>query len=143
MQGMMPMRVRRPRRYAAVERIQVRSSSYQQKARLAGSPVSAWPLATRGGGLLSDVLVLVWAGSKTPVMQGRNICAQSKSERAASSPGVVPVGPCMFCLSFLSRFSLLESRAVLAQISFWNTSPFPCALSREYCSLIPRTACAK
>jgi hypothetical protein len=36
-------------------------------------------------------------------MQERHIRAQSKSERAASSPGVVPVGPCMCFLSFLSR----------------------------------------
>ncbi len=46
---------------------------------------------------------LVWYGSNTPVMQGWHIRAQSKSERAASFPGVVPVGPCMCCLSFSSR----------------------------------------
>ena len=46
---------------------------------------------------------LVWSGSNIPVMQGRHIRAQSESERAASSPGVVPVGPCMCCLSFPSR----------------------------------------
>ena len=34
--------------------------------------------------------------------------------------------------SFAFTFSLLESRAVLAQVSFWNPSPFPCTLSREY-----------
>jgi hypothetical protein len=46
---------------------------------------------------------LVWSGSNTPVMQGRHICAQSESERAASFPGVVPVGPCRCCLSTPSR----------------------------------------
>ncbi len=40
-------------------------------------------------------------------------------------------------------FSLLESRAVPAQVSFWDSSPIPCALSREYCFLIPHTACVK
>ncbi len=45
----------------------------------------------------------VWSGSNTPVIQGRHIRAQSESERAASSPGAVPVGPRMSCLSFLSR----------------------------------------
>ena len=48
-------------------------------------------------------LRLVWSGSNTPVMQGRHICAQSESERAASSSGVVPVGPCMCCFSFPPR----------------------------------------
>jgi hypothetical protein len=64
-------------------------------------------------------------------MQRRHICAQSESERAASSPGVLPVGPCMYCLSFPSRsrrpgyrypytcivtvLSLLESRAAPAK----------------------------
>ncbi len=47
--------------------------------------------------------LLVWSGSNTPVIQGRHIRAQSESESAASSPGVVPVGPCMCCLSFPSR----------------------------------------
>ncbi len=47
--------------------------------------------------------IYVWSGSNTPVMQERHICAQSKSERAASSPGVVPVGPCTCCLSFPFR----------------------------------------
>jgi hypothetical protein len=42
-----------------------------------------------------------WSGSNTPVIQGRqHIRAQSESERAAISPGVVPAGPCMCCLSF-------------------------------------------
>jgi hypothetical protein len=47
----------------------------------------------------------VWSafGFNTPVIEGKHICSQSKSERAASSPGVVPVGPCMCCRSFLSR----------------------------------------
>ncbi len=45
----------------------------------------------------------IWSGSNTPLMQGRHICAQSESERAANFPGVVPVGPCMCCLSFTSR----------------------------------------
>jgi hypothetical protein len=47
--------------------------------------------------------LLVWSGSSTPLMQGRHICPQSESERAASFPGVVPVGPCVCRLSFLSR----------------------------------------
>ncbi len=45
----------------------------------------------------------VWSGSNTPVIQGRHICAQIESERAACSPGVVPIRPCMCCLSFPSR----------------------------------------
>ncbi len=53
-------------------------------------------------------MILTTNKTNTPVMQGRHICAQlrkakGESERAASSPGVVPVGPCMCCLSFPSR----------------------------------------
>ncbi len=44
---------------------------------------------------LPHILVLVWSGSNTLVMQGRHICAKNESERAAYPPGVVTVGPCM------------------------------------------------
>jgi hypothetical protein len=46
---------------------------------------------------------LCWPGFNTPVTKGRHICAQSESKRSANSLGVVPVGPCICCLSFPSR----------------------------------------
>ncbi len=57
----------------------------------------------RAGSITCNVTGMVCSGYFTPVMQGRHICAQSESKRAACSPGVVPVGQCMCCLLFPSR----------------------------------------
>ncbi len=52
---------------------------------------------------LSRECIRRWSDLNSPVMQGKNICAQTESERVASSLVIMPVGPCMCCLSILSR----------------------------------------
>ncbi len=56
-----------------------------------------WTLDLDIGNYIGHPIWLAWSGSNTntPVIQKMHIHAQSESERAASSPGIVPVGPCM------------------------------------------------